>query len=729
MKRFVISAIAILICIPLVEAVDLVKNHKPVGRIVVADTIAESREAAALLQRWAEMITGASLPVVNDRKIKRNDLVISSTADNNAVKEDGFSLTPHKGALYLNGCQRGAVYGAISLLERNAGCNYWSEREFTAPSSPDLTFADSKTVDNPAFRYRQSQNYALHSDPEYRWWMRLEEPRDEFASQLWVHTFNRLLPAEKYGKDHPEYYAYFNGARHPGAATQWCLTNPEVLEVVAHNIDSIFNANPGRNMISVSQNDGNRTNCTCASCARIDSIEGGPTGSLIYFLNKLAERMPDRQFSTLAYLYTMHPPKHIKPRSNVNIMLCDIDCYREVPLTGNATGRDFLNALHGWAAISNNIFVWDYGINFDGYLTPFPNFDILQPNIRTFRDNNVTMHFSQIAGSRGGDFAELRTWLVSKLMWTPDASMDSLMRVFHEGYYGKAAPYLLRYHRDMKQALTDSGEGLWIYDSPVTHSHGMLSERMMARYHQLMDSAMMAVKGDSTLHARVERATLPLLYSELEIARTNPVKDAADLERKLCRFDSLCALYGANALNERTNSPTEYCALYRERYMPRKRPNIASGATVKASRPLRSPYDRLGTASLVDGIYGGATFKDSWIGWEGEDVTLTVDLGEVRRFKSVGADFLHQLGQWILLPKSVTYSVSTDGENFTPFGTVTIPEDSDVRVKFLDARHEAAEPVEARYLRIDVEGTKICPHWHYGVGNKCWFFLDEITVE
>ena len=52
----------------------------------------------------------------------------------------------------------------------------------------------------------------------------------------------------------------------------------------------------------------------------------------------------------------MQPPKHVKPLPNVNIMLCDIDCKREVPLTDNASGRDFVKALEGWSKISDNIF-------------------------------------------------------------------------------------------------------------------------------------------------------------------------------------------------------------------------------------------------------------------------------------------------------------------------------------------------------------------------------------
>ena len=85
------------------------------------------------------------------------------------------------------------------------------------------------------------------------------------------------------------------------------------------------------------------------------------------------------------------------------------------------------------------------------------------------------MHFSQIASSRGGDFAEMRTYMVSKLMWNPDLDCDSLMHAFMNGYYGKAAPYIYQYEKKLEGALLASGKDLWIYDSPVTHKDGMLN--------------------------------------------------------------------------------------------------------------------------------------------------------------------------------------------------------------------------------------------------------------
>ena len=79
-------------------------------------------------------------------------------------------------------------------------------------------------------------------------------------------------------------------------------------------------------------------------------------------------------------------------------------------------------------------------------------------------------------------------------------------------------------------------------------------------------------------------------------------------------------------------------------------------------------YANMGAAALTDGLYGGTTFVESWVGWEGKNADWVVDLGAVKPIHSVSIDCLHQLGAWILLPKGVKYSISTDGINFTPYG-------------------------------------------------------------
>lgn len=422
----------------------LVRRGKPKARIVIATDKEIDQTAARLLQHFVHEASGAKLPVVRGN-VLRGDILIGGS-DTTDLTDDGFRWSSNgRGTLHISGRGNGTIYGVVALLEQYLDMEYVSANSYSLDRRADIVLPQLDTVGNPAFRYRQSQAYGMAKDSVYRYFLRLEEPSDIFADNLWVHTFDRLLPAERYGTEHPEYYSFIQGRRHPGKASQWCLSNDELFEIVAERIDSIFKADPGKTMISVSQNDSDRTYCRCEQCEKVNIEEGAPSGNYIRFLNRLAERFPDKQFSTLAYLFTMKPPRHTRPLPNVNIMLCDIECNREVPLTDHASGREFIEALKDWSAISDNLFVWDYGINFDNMIAPFPNFPVLRPNIELFRKHHATMHFSQIGGSYGGDFSEMRSWVVSKLMWNPEQDTDSLVRRFMKRYYGDAAPYIYDY--------------------------------------------------------------------------------------------------------------------------------------------------------------------------------------------------------------------------------------------------------------------------------------------
>ena len=727
MKRIIAAALFCILPLAAISAQTvLVRNSKPKSQIVLADKADETVQAAGLLQDFVHRISGARLPIVSEAESKGNIFIGGHAAD--GVGEDGFSIDTENGNLHIKtGGDKGAIYGVVTLLERYLGVSYWAYETYDLTESEDVVIPEIHISETPAFRYRQSQNYGLQ-DPVFKMWYRFESPGEEFIDHMWVHTFNRLLPSDKYGKTHPEYYSFINGERRPGHNSQWCLTNPAVFDAVVEKLDSIFKANPDLKMISVSQNDGNFTHCACPECKAVEEYEGAPSGNYIRFLNKLAQRFPDKEFSTLAYLFTMDPPKHVKPLPNVNIMLCNIDCKREVPLTDNASGRHFVKALEGWSAISDNIFLWDYGINFDGYLTPFPNFHTMQKNIRLYKENDVTMHFSQVNGSKGGDFSELRAYMLSKLMWDPYQDVDSLMTTFLNGYYGKAGAYINNYLKMLEGALLSSGKELWIYDSAITHKDGMLNPQLIKTYNELFDKAEAAVADDPEKLRRVRLSRLSIMFSELEIARTYNDMDVNEITAKLNLFEERTEAEKVPAINERRNTPGEYCNLYRERFLPQQEKNKALGAKVTWILPPHSRYRDLGETALTDGLYGGSTYVESWVGWEGENAAFILDMGEEKEFSRIESDFLHQLGAWVLLPVSGRYSISSDGEEYSVFGRFDIPEDRDVRVKFTKGTVTKDKPVKARYIKVEIEGTIECPYWHYGIGFPSWFFIDEVFV-
>ena len=704
----------------------IVKNGKAKGRIVRVERNVNNEEASTLLQRFVERISGAQLPIVDGVSPKRGDIVIGESTDR--ASEDGFALETEGDILYIrNGGDRGCIYGVVTLLERYLGVQYYAKNVYTFTPSKTIVIPMLNEAETPAFRFRQTFSYG-NEDPDYHRWMRLESHKELFVADMWVHTFNRLLPADVYGKDHPEYYSMINGKRQPGTHSQWCLTNPEVLEIVCQRLDSIFRANPGYRMISISQNDGNGTYCQCPECKKVEEEEGAVSGNYIRFLNNIAARFPDKEFSTLAYLFTMQPPKKVKPLPNVNIMLCDIDCKREVPLTDNESGKEFVKALEGWSAISDNIFIWDYVINFDGVVSPFPNFHCLQKNISLFKQHHATMLFEQNISQRGTDFLEMKAWMLARLMWNPNQDTDALMLQFMNVYYGKAAPYLYQYQKLLQGALLASGIPLWIYDSPITHKQGMLNEPLRKTYNELFDKAEEAVQEDTVLLNRVRLSRLPLQYSELEIARTNPNRDAEVTRQQLELFEQRTREYGVVTLNERANHPADYCRLYRQRFLPTNERNIAKGKPVQFISEPTGRYASFGAEALTDGLYGGTTFVESWVGWEGRDADFIIDLGEQQSFSTVSGDFLLQSGAWILLPEYVTYSISDDGQTWRDMGTYTFTEDRSLSVKFIDGFVTVPQPVSARYIRVKVKGIGKCPSWHYGVGYDAWFFIDEVTV-
>jgi len=372
--------------------------------------------------------------------------------------------------------------------------------------------------------------------------------------------------------------------------------------------------------------------------------------------------------------------------------------------------------------------VWDYGINFDNYISPFPNLHVLQPNIQLFKKNNATMHFSQINSVKGGDFAELRAYLVAKLLWDTSADVEHHMQTFLNKYYGEAAaPYLREYIELREKALIESKKSLWIYDTPITHKDGMLNNAMLIKYKELFDKAEAATK-DETFLNRVQEARLPIMYAELEISRTKPDRDIKALADLLLLFKDRAEKFNAISLNERLNPISEYYELYTQRYLVDDRVSLARGCPVTYIIPPNPPYEKIADTALTDGLYGGATFNESWVGWCGKDAEFVIDLGEIKKIKQVEADFLHHLGAWILLPKSMTCLVSTDNETFHQIGHIDVPEDRESKIKYVKLSVSSEDAIEARYIKVKIDSIGLCPTWHYGVGFAAWFFVDEVNI-
>ena len=207
---------------------------------------------------------------------------------------------------------------------------------------------------------------------------------------------------------------------------QPCLTDENVYQLVLSNVRKWLDANPEATIISVSQNDSDpgKLGCQCENCKAIDDAEGSPMGSLLTFINRIANDIKDDYpgvyVDTLAYRYTRKPPKTVRPADNVIIRLCSIECCFTHPLSDETCYKNkaFKKDIEAWAAICDNLYIWDYTYNAETYFTFFPNFDVLWDNVNFYKDHNVKGVFlegQQVSVS--GEFGELRSYLLAKLLW------------------------------------------------------------------------------------------------------------------------------------------------------------------------------------------------------------------------------------------------------------------------------------------------------------------------
>ena len=121
-------------------------------------------------------------------------------------------------------------------------------------------------------------------------------------------------------------------------------------------------------------------------------------------------------------------------------------------------------------------------------------------------------------------------------------------------------------------------------------------------------------------------------------------------------------------------------------------------------------------------------FQDKhWLGFNGDDVVITLDLGEIRTVHEVSIGFLQQQGSWVFLPKRVQISVSIDGVDWKLLADLDNPIVQSERVLVRDFSFQVGG-VRVKFIKTTATNIETCPTWHPGAGDKAWLFVDEATV-
>jgi hypothetical protein len=554
--------------------VTLADKGKSNYRIVIsANAIPSERYAAEEMQRYLEKISGAKLAIVTDaEKSVAREILLGDNAhlaklrtkiDFGKLGPDGFVLREDGNRLIIAGGRpRGTLNGVYTLLEEKLGVRWFTPELEVVPKLdrvrlPKLNETQIPVLENRDVFWRQfmrNADFAARHRVNGQHYGLKEKHGGAFTVyHPFVHSFDGLVPPELC-KDHPEYLPLIDGKRKSGYV-QRCLSNPDVVRISIERVRQWIKEHPEANIISVSQND-TFNNCQCEQCKAVDDAEGSPAGSLLKYVNAVAEAIekdhPNIRIDTLAYQYTRKAPKTIRPRRNVIVRLCSIECCFAHPLETCPASENqrFRDDIVAWGGIAPLLYVWDYTTDFGHYIQPFPNFDCLQSNVRFFVKHGVKSLFEQgnYSSGGGGEMEPLRAYVLAKLLWNPDADVQKHISEFLTAYYGSAATKMQAYLDATHRPVREQGKHIHIFDGPKS---AYLTPEFLDAAEKLLDEAEQLAENDD-VRFRVQVARLPVWYVKIATGRVAG-EAKADLTKRfvaIARKAGISNISEGQALNE-----------------------------------------------------------------------------------------------------------------------------------------------------------------------------------
>jgi len=494
-------------------ACELAREGKASVPVVVSpQATSRTRALAEELAGYLTKISGASFPVETGEGLQgivvgrvtefpRQSIAGQSEWSNPEINErEKYLIQSHGKGVYLLGMTEQAVEHAVwDFLYRLGYRQYFPGPHWEIiPEQKNLTAAIN-VVESPAYHSRRiwygfgPWDYA--KEPYSQWCVRNRATAGLVLNT--GHSYGRFISDnQKIFDAHPEFYALVDGKRDIRSQAKFCISNPELREVITRQAVRTFEKDPERDSISLDPSDGGGW-CECEACRKL----GSESDRALTLANQVAAAInqPEdvaqrgRKYVGM-YAYSYHsPPPTIKVNENVVISVA----------TGFLRGGFSLNEiLEGWmqqgATIGireyYSVFTWDHdlpgkarGAKIDYLKTTIPRF--YQQGARF-----LSAESSDNWGPNG-----LGYFLAARMLWNPAEAeqTDELTEEFLELCFGKAQAPMQEFYEQLDGS----------------RSHLVVSDHYGRLFRAVREAKQLAT--NPAVHDRLDDLTLYCRYIDL----------------------------------------------------------------------------------------------------------------------------------------------------------------------------------------------------------------------
>ena len=457
------------------------------------------------------------------------------------MERDFTVIHSEKDRVYIYGNDTGKLtgtaYAVASFLEKHAGVRFlWpGELGTVAERRKPVSIKTGTDLYVPPFKLRMTSSFtygmrllsAKDAADLHTWLLRMKSGRSIYShGSGFQHAFFHLLPREKYGKDHPEYYSLVTPSRwigepKPTVATrrndpsfggpaQLCTSNKDVRRIIAEKISAYKDGK----IRSISPNDGFGF-CECANCLAQDGNDSKRlrnnhlmvTNRMYDFAEDIAKqvykRNPKAKVGMFAYsFYNGVPEQKVSFPPNMYLSYCYF-----IGFTRNKAEEDEINnkiiglGKTGAQVVGREYWGCHYTMNY-----PFSHSRKIDRNIKALLKANA----AGIYGETGKCFAARASdyYILCKLSWEPSLKREALLKEFCDAAFGpKASPVMYELFEKIEDRVEKfmpqffSGEMVKYYPNGYAERNRLMSEvifnddfqKMCAPYikkaRQLADSA------------------------------------------------------------------------------------------------------------------------------------------------------------------------------------------------------------------------------------------------
>lgn len=601
-----------------------------------------------------KIITNETLVIERSNSLNKNYFYIILGV--NPTQEDSYCIYKNDKNITIQGSTpENLQFAVLEFFKKFTTLNFFQKtnakkvdtitREIKVPE--EFSFCSS-----PDFEYREPY-FSPNFSADFRVWNKTNYLEVEWG--IWGHNLPKIIK----GIQVPEtVFALVNNERDE---EQFCFTSDILFNYVNEKVRDLHENDHLLTKFMILPND-NDLVCNCNTCKAVGNTKTDAAPAVFTFLNKLAKNHPNLSFFTTAYSSVKEVPR-FKAASNLGVFYSTINIQKGVPIEKTKNLDKFENDIKKWKNYVENVYVWDYAVNFDNYFDIYPTIKVVQDNLKLYKKLGINGVFIHGSEENYSTFHDLKTTLFSQLMWDTNINVENeINNYFKSKFPTKLAEVLINYYTFIENSFYFSKKELSIYSGINKSVKKYLDPKVFYSFYKEFDSHTQSNKYDKDF---LKIATA-LTFLNLEIMRDAGFgeygfaslnnNDEIIVKNEVGILLDKLALYSKSTdiknYNEVKYTIEDYINSWKQTiFRYHKRKHYFYKKSFKVLSKLDEDYTNFKV--LNDGTFGLRDYNTNWHLSSTDNLVLEIEKSSISKSKRITFSFLQDKKHKIYYPSFI----------------------------------------------------------------------------